>query len=44
MEIIFIVVVVVMVFCLVMIGENKFQKEQDKLYKKCLENLLKNLK
>ena len=43
MEIIFIVVIV-MVFCLVIIDENKYQKEQDKLYKECLENLLKDLK
>ena len=39
-----VIVIIVMVFCLVMIGENKYQKEQDKLYKECLENLLKDLK
>ena len=43
MEII-IIAVIILIPCLMVFGDNKFQKEQDKLYKKCLENLLKNLK
>ena len=39
-----VIVIIGLVFCLVINGENKFQKEQDKLYKECLENLLKDLK
>ena len=39
-----VIVIIGLVFLLMFLGENEFQKEQDNLYKKCLENLIKDLK
>ena len=39
-----VIVIIGLVILLMVLGENKFQKEQDKLYKECLENLIKDLK